>query len=92
MNTVSEVIAALGGQERTTVREAFIPTRFPYTYAYDYLRGDCNVKRPDGSGPASRADCAAMLADYCDEQALNVETVCMALAYRYMQMHGVVKP
>lgn len=68
-----------------TVRERFVPTRYPYTYAYDYLK-----THADEFGLPRwmcRADYAAILRGNDDKDA-----ICTMLADAYLREWGISKP
>jgi hypothetical protein len=51
----NDVLTTLNYNE-PTLEQAFIPTRFPYTYALDYLRATCQTARN-----ASRAEVSGIV-------------------------------
>lgn len=62
----------------------FIPTRYPYTYAYDYIRSH----NEEFGVPlaTSRADCAGLFKDGPAK-----EEVVRLLADAYLREHGIIK-
>lgn len=85
--TINTLIASLGGTLPTGPRERFSPSRYPYTYAYDYLRGDCNA--PGYEGIASRGEMAEKVGAYCEYNGLDKDETCAMLADRYIADHGI---
>ena len=59
----------------------FIPTRYPYTYAYDLLR----MQRPLQEGNNSRGEMSMYITDYCNSKGYNKELFCQHLADIYIE-------
>lgn len=79
----SNVIAAIEARKSQAV--PFIEGRYPYTYAYDYLRShaaDFGLHHY-----ISRSECAGMLRNNPDKEA-----VCIMLAEAYLREHDITKP
>ena len=79
--------------------EKFSPTRYPYTYAYDYL--SCYASKeeefvgkrlPNRTGVADRSGCAQEIQQFAVRNHFNVEMVCKELARRYCQVVGIQIP
>src|SRR5690606_20865760 len=71
-------------------RMTFTPGRYPYTYAYDYMRShadEFDLRPPKGEQWLSRGDCAAAFRDNPDKDA-----ICVLLADAYLREHNIVMP
>lgn len=76
---VRDIISSVERDQRV---ERFIPSRYPYTYAYDYLREHAQYfGLPHG---LSRSDCAARLRGNPHQGA-----ILMLLANAYLRQHGM---
>lgn len=65
----------------------FIPTRYPYTYAYDYMRSHVHdFDLPDG---ISRGECSMVLTGWCAITGEDKETSVVRLANAYMQEFNI---
>lgn len=79
-----DLIEALGGIYPEPIRYEYTATRFPNTYAYDFLRM--------AGVAASRGHAACKLREFCAERGLDREVEVIALAYAYMNYYGIHKP
>ena len=64
---------------------SFSPTRWPYTYAYDYVRSHT-------PGAMSRSDVARTLLSYVDGDEIDKEHVCIELAAAHCAEGGIAVP
>jgi len=66
--------------------EKFTPTRFPFTYAYDFVRAhhkDLEIEYLADESDGSRGDTAKVIKRFCEENSLSRRTVVTTLAYAY---------
>jgi len=62
----------------------FIPTRYPYTYAYDYVR--------ERSVTGSRHDAGLWVRRVADITAMPVETLVEIFADAYLRQYNIQRP
>jgi hypothetical protein len=66
----------------------FSPSRWPYTYAYDHVRG----RHARGPGDMSRGEAALYVRELCDAAVLPRELVVEILATAYCHEHRIEIP
>lgn len=82
--SAATIIHAMGGTYPEHARHEYSATRFPYTYACDFLRL---------AGIAdSRGEASSKLREFCAGRDIDPEVAFIALAYAYMNHYGIVKP
>lgn len=81
--SVSNAIAAV--EAKPSWAERFSPTRYPYTYAYDYLRAHAEYFGLPSN--MSREQCSGLLYSNPDKEA-----ICRLLADAYLREWGIKKP
>lgn len=86
-NDVAKLMEALGATPSTPYVMTFIAGRYPYTYAYDYLR---EMNGPVGS--MSRADCAGAVGRWCEQSGVDKDSLCVMLADLYIDRHAIDAP
>ena len=79
----ADLIRALGGEWPQPTRPAYVPSRFPYTYAYDFMRL-CG-------GGESRAEAAGKLHRLADLQGIDREAAAHSLAFAYLRHEGITR-
>jgi len=86
-----------------TGREAFIPTRYPYTYACDYLRSnpqiipvevfeDPGLWTAQNSSLMSRADASRVRQRWAELTGMSDDTAAILLAGAYLTAAGIEVP
>lgn len=60
---------------------SFIEGRFPYTYSYDWMRAHLWTQY---GTEMSRADCAVLVTQKCEEEGISKDQGCMAGALIYL--------
>lgn len=86
MTLVEDLIHDIGGIPPTHTVHTFTASRFPYTYAYDYVR----MCRPVGCVELSRAEASGIVKAWCERRGLDRDAVVYALAWRYLDHYGIV--
>lgn len=100
MSTTVESLIAQIPPER---REQFSPTRYPYTYACDFIRqnlhvvpaevaGDESVADYFENGLMSRAQASRVRQVWAQVEGREDEELARVLADAFMQVHGIVRP
>lgn len=93
MNKIEELyqMAFKAIQQRA---EAFIPTRYPYTYAYDFVRSHHDIVPPeilkDSNG--SRSETSAVVERWANSLGLDENDVCKVFADAYMAEYNISFP
>ena len=69
----------------------FTPGRYPFTYAYDYVRSHAGAFGITAPGLLSRAEVSKYIVRDTDDPAHRVRT-CIVLAHAYMREHHIKAP
>ncbi len=79
---------------RSAVATTFIPTRYPYTYAADFLRQFPHVV-PVDAGPVplnmSRSDASQIRRRWAEVEGRDDDEFAQVLADAYLRVHGIEK-
>ena len=86
--TTMSVSDRIGASETTSTRERFSHSRWPYTYAYDFMRGH----RSHFGGVNSRQDALEMLESICAATGEDKSSAQNLLAYAYCREQGIAVP
>ena len=84
------ISARIAASETTSGRERFSPTRWPYTYAYDFMR--THGRHFGGLDVGSRQAASDMLECICATTGEDESEAQIALAYAYCREQGIVVP
>lgn len=88
------VVAGIAAvQDIPNPRETVIPGRFPFTYAYDYLRSHAEIFGVPADVAGSRAAVSGWVNERLGQSATSESPekirVCVVLAWEYMQLHAL---
>ena len=84
--TTQAFLDSVGFGGQPLARETFIMTRYPYTYAYDFVLAEA------GSKPMSRSDVAHELRVFVKNDEAAAHQICVELANAYCANHGMTVP
>lgn len=93
---MAEVIADILAKEGEPSEQGFTPTRYPYTYAWDFVR---NHQRPQSDTvfdfpsdiAGSRSETSGWVRKFTRSYGMDREEVAHLLADAYMNVHGITK-
>lgn len=80
--SIDRLVASVGGPTPATPASVFTPSRYPYTYGYDYLRQQASCL-------LSRGETAGVVRRFAQANRLDTLEVCIALADRMLAQEGV---
>lgn len=94
-NPIEMVKAAIEAIEAPRTACEFSASRWPHTYAYDYVREHWRILRLLFGGPEnwpSRSDASQSVAAFCGGDEDLRRQVVEELASAYLREHGIVRP
>jgi len=94
VNNLLDLVGRINGVlEEKPKGERFIPTRYPFTYAYDFVREFYTELGFDEFGRResfdSRAETSGVVGKYCEAKGLERRQVVIMLANYYLEYYNV---